>query len=69
MSATFPDHSTDNADTTADEAKSDWKSTAFAMARLLLRGVRDSADAFGPLKSVAAGLCFILDNCEVCSPS
>jgi hypothetical protein len=27
--------------------------------------VRDSADAFGPLKSVAGGLCFILENCEV----
>ena len=46
----------------ADENKS---STASATAKLLLRGVRDSADAFGPLKSVAGGLCFILDNCEV----
>ena len=45
--------------------KSDRKSTAFATAKLLLRGVRDSADAFGPLKSVVGGLCFILDNCEV----
>ena len=41
------------------------KSTASATAKLLLRGVRDSADAFGPLKSVAGGLCFILENCEV----
>ena len=49
----------------ADEKKSDWKSTASATAKLLLRGVRDTADAFGPLKSVAGGLCFILDNCEV----
>ena len=48
-----------------DEKKSSWKSTAFATAKLLLRGVRDSADAFGPLKSVAGGLCFILENCEV----
>ena len=54
---------------TADEKKSDWKSTASATARLFLRGVRDSADAFGPLKSVAGGLCFILDNCEVCCPT
>jgi len=51
------------------ENKSDWKSTASASAKLLLRGVRDSADAFGPLKSVAGGLCFILENCEVWSPS
>jgi len=52
-----------------DENKSDWKSTASASAKLVLRGVRDSADAFGPLKSVASGLCFILENCEVRSPS
>ena len=51
----------------ANEKKSSWKSTAFATAKLLLRGVRDSADAFGPLKSVAGGLCFILENCEVWS--
>ena len=52
-----------------NEKKSNWKSTALATAKLLLRGVRDSADAFGPLKSVAGGLCFILENCEVCSNS
>jgi len=27
--------------------------------------VRDSAGAFGPLKSLARSLCLILDNCEV----
>jgi len=48
-----------------DENKPSWKSNAFAMAKLLLRGVRESADAFGPLKSVAGGLCFILENYEV----
>ena len=53
---------------TADENKSSWRSTASATAKLLLRGVRDSADAFPPLKSVAGGLCFILDNCEVRPP-
>ena len=42
-----------------------WKSTASSSAKLLLRGVRDTADAFGPLKSVAGGLCFILENYEV----
>ena len=50
----------------ADEKKPGWKSTASSSAKLLLRGVRDSVDAFGPLKSVAGGLCFILENCEVC---
>jgi hypothetical protein len=52
-----------------DENKLNWTSTASATAKLLLRGVRDSADAFAPLKSVAGGLCFILENCEVWSPS
>ena len=47
---------------------SDWKATVSASAKLLLRGVRDSADAFGPLKSVAGGLCFFLENYEVCFP-
>jgi len=50
------------------ENKSGWKSNASASAKLLLRGVRDSADAFPPLKSVAGGLCFLLENCEVWSP-
>ena len=49
----------------ASEKEPSWKDTALATAKLLLRGVRDSADAFAPLKSVAGGLCFILDNCEV----
>ena len=52
----------------ADENKSDWKSTASASAKLVLRGVCNTADAFGPLKSIAGGLCFILDNCEVWFP-
>ena len=51
-----------------DESKSNWKSTVSATAKLFLRGVRDSADAFGPLQSVAGGLCFILENCEVQPP-
>ena len=53
---------------TGDRSKSNWKPAASAAARLFLRGVRDSADAFGPLKSVAGGLCFILENCEVRPP-
>jgi hypothetical protein len=56
-------------DVTPDEKKSNWKSTASSTAKLLLLGVRDSSDAFGPLKSVASGLCFILENCEVQSSS
>ena len=52
----------------ADESESDWTTTASASAKLLLRGVSSSSDAFGPLKSVAGGLCFILENCEVWLP-
>ena len=50
------------------ESESDWTTTASASAKLLLRGVSSSSDAFGPLKSVAGGLCFILENCEVRLP-
>ena len=49
----------------ATENRPDWKSTASSSAKLVLRAVRDSADTFGPLKSVAGGLCFVLENCEV----
>ena len=52
----------------ADESESGWKTTASASAKLLLRGVGSASDAFGPLKSVAGGLCFILENCEVRLP-
>ena len=53
------------ASSAADENRPGWKSTASSSAKLILRAVRDSSDAFGPLKSVAGGLCFILENCEV----
>lgn len=45
--------------------KTDWKHTAASAAKLLLRAVERASDAFPPLKSVAAGLCAILENCEV----
>ena len=53
------------ASSAADENRPGWKSTASSSAKLVLRAVRDSSDAFGPLKSVAGGLCFIMENCEV----
>ena len=51
----------------ADTSKntSDWKHTTSSAAKLFLRTVKETSDAFPPLKSVAAGLCAILDNCEV----
>jgi hypothetical protein len=45
--------------------KSEWSHTASSAAKLLLRTVKEASDAFPPLKSVAGGLCAILDNCEV----
>ena len=45
--------------------KTGWKHTAASAAKLLLRTVERASDAFPPLKSVAAGLCAVLDNCEV----
>ena len=59
-----PDTENENAGASAVN-KPNWGSTASSSAKLVLRGVRDSADAFGPLKSVAGGLCFILENYEV----
>ena len=52
----------------ADEEKPNSKPTASPTAESL-REVRDSPGGYGLLKSVAASLCSILDNCEVCSPS
>jgi len=50
---------------TDEDKLNQWGSTASAAAKLLLRGVKECADAFPPLKSVVGGLCFILDNYEV----
>jgi len=49
----------------ADQGGSNLKSLASSTAKIFLRGVKESADAFPPLKSVAGGLCYILDNYEV----
>ena len=48
-----------------DHSEGGWNSTVSATAKLLLRAMRDTADAFPPLKSVTGGLCAILENCEV----
>ena len=51
-----------------DENKLDRNPTASATVKLL-RGVRDSAGASTPLKSIAESLCYLLENCEVRPPS
>lgn len=52
--------------TVADQNKPDeWKFVAYPTAKLFLGEGKESADASDPLKYVVAGLCFILENCEV----
>jgi hypothetical protein len=46
-----------------DEKKSHLKSFASSGAKLILRGVKETA--FGPVRSVVGGLCYLLDNYEV----
>ena len=47
------------------ESKSDWKSTTYATTKLAINLVKESSDAFPPLKSVVGGLSAILDHCDV----
>ena len=49
----------------APENKSDRGSTAYATTKLAINLVKESSDAFPPLKSVAGGLSAILDHCDV----
>ena len=45
------------------------KSSVDSAAKSTLRRIAESSKTYFPLKSVAKNLCFILDNCEVWSPS
>ena len=56
-------------DTMGGNTFKQWMSVTSATAKLFLRGVKESADVFPPLKSVVGGLCFIVDNFEVWQPS
>jgi hypothetical protein len=59
-----------NADESVQPSVAEDENKSSASAKLLLRsGVRVFAGAFPLLKSVAGGLCFILDNCEVHPPA
>ena len=51
-----------------DENKSSWKSSASATAKSILRTVKESQNAYPPLKSIAEGLYLILNSCNVCPP-
>jgi len=60
-----PGHGPGDFATPKDE--SNRESTAISAAKLFLRTVERASDAFPPLKSIAGGLCAILDSCEVWS--
>jgi len=48
-----------------DETQQNRKPTASPETKLILRRVKESPNAYPPLKSVAESLSFVLDNCEV----
>ena len=48
-----------------DETQQNRRPAASPETKLILRRVKESPNAYPPLKSVAERLCFILDNCEV----
>jgi len=50
---------------TVDETQPSRTLTVSDETKLILRGVKESPNAYPPLKSVAEVLCFVLDNCEV----
>ena len=58
-----PDHTVNQK--AAPESGSDWKSTAYATTKLAIDLVKETSDAFPPLKAVAAGLSAILNHCDV----
>lgn len=58
-----PDHTLDPK--AASENKPSWKSTAYAATKLAINIVKESSDAFPPLKSVVGGLSAILSHCDV----
>ena len=60
-------HTSNDANPSAAPDK-DSPNSVSAAARILC-GVRDSPNTFGPLRSIARALCFILESCDVCCPS
>lgn len=53
----------------ADDTQQNRESTALATAKSALYQVKESPNAYPPLKSLAGCLWYILNNCEVWSPS
>ena len=76
IGATFPDYAQEvpyqgksaEPSATTDTTTLGGRSAVSATVKLL-QVVRDSTNGFGPLKSVAGGLCLILENCDVWPPS
>ena len=58
-----PEHAIESS--AMDENGSNWKSTAYATTKLVINLLKESADAFPPLKSAVGGLSVILDHRDV----
>jgi hypothetical protein len=53
----------------ANENKSNWKSTAYSSAKVVIDVVKESSDIFPPLKAAVGGLAAILKHYDVRSIS
>ena len=49
----------------ANQNESNWMSTAYSSTKVVIDVVKESSDAFPPLKSVASGLAAILKHYDV----
>lgn len=49
----------------AYESKSSWKSTVYALTKVVIDAVKESSDVFTPLKAVAGGLSAVLKHYDV----
>ena len=64
------DKNLESSDRTFDQgAESSWKSTAYSSTKVVIDVIKESSDAFPPLKSVASGLAAVLKHYDVRSLS
>ena len=55
--------------TNENTSKSNWKSTSYASAKMVVDVVKESSDVFPPLKSAVGGLAAVLKHYDVCHVS
>lgn len=65
----FSDRVSDRGTGVVSEKKSDWKSTAYSSAKVVIDVVKESSEVFPPLKAAASGLAAVLKHCDVRSIS